>query len=57
MFQFNINIRSFAAEIMKLLKGTIFEAMPLISTISQVGNLNALSDQVGLIDRIKRIYN
>lgn len=52
-----IHAERIAAEIMKLLKETVFEAMPLISTFSQVGNLNALSDHVGFIDRIKRIYN
>jgi len=47
---------NFTEAIMRKLKGTPFEKMPLISTFSQTGNLPALYDDCKYIIKVKEIY-
>lgn len=47
---------NYADTIMKQLKGTKFEHMPLIGTLSQIGNFTAVSDHIFYNKKVKALY-
>lgn len=51
-----ISAENFAETIRRKLEGTFFEKMPMIATISQIGNLSTLSDDCRNQEKIKELY-